>query len=104
MPNALTLTTLLALAAHAAAAQAAIIGRVLTDSGAVIAGAEVVLDGPQNLQRTDEKGAFQFARVPVGLQVLGVRMPGFAPRVDTQENGARHSSGWTTSTSAPGST
>ena len=72
--------------AQAACAQAAvIIGRVLSDSGVVIVGAEVVLNGPQNLLRTDDKGEFRFTRVPAGFQVIGVRMPGFAVRVDTIE-------------------
>ena len=76
----LTLTT------HVAAAQASvIIGRVLRDSGIVLAGAEVVLNGPHNLQRTNEKGAFVFTRVPAGFQIIGIRMSGFAPRIDTIE-------------------
>ena len=77
--SALCLTSL----AQAAGAQSSIIGRVLSDSGMVLVGAEVVLNGPQNLQRTDEKGEFRFTRVPSGRQIVGVRMPGFAPRVDT---------------------
>lgn len=76
---------LLAISAQTSVAQVVIIGRVLSDSGAVIVGAEVVLNGPQNLQRTDEKGEFRFTRVPAGPQIVGVRMPGFAPRVDTIE-------------------
>ena len=64
-------------------AQVTITGRVLSDSGAVLVGAEVVLNGPQTLQRTNEKGEFSFARVPPGPQIIGVRMPGFAPEVDT---------------------
>ena len=87
MPNRTLLLTglLLAVSVQTVMAQAVIIGRVLSDSGAVIAGAEVVLNGPQNLQRTDEKGEFRFTRVPAGKQIVGVRMPGFAPRVDTIE-------------------
>ena len=64
-----------------------LIGRVLTDSGMVIAGAEVVLNGPQNLQRTNEKGEFKFTAISAGFQIVGVRMPGFAPKVDTIEFG-----------------
>ena len=75
----------LTMVTQTATAQAVITGRVLTDSGVVIAGAEVVLNGPQNLQRSDEKGEFRFTRVPAGRQVIGVRMPGFAPSVDTLE-------------------
>src|SRR5687768_11376284 len=58
-------------------------GRVLSDSGIVLIGAEVVLNGPQNSQRTNDKGEFKFSGVPAGLQIVGVRMPGFAPRIDT---------------------
>jgi hypothetical protein len=87
MPNAyfLAVVPLLIIARQAAAQGSVLTGRVLTDSGRVLVGAEVVLNGPQNLQRTDEKGEFRFTRVPAGRQVVGVRMPGFAPRVDTIE-------------------
>lgn len=61
------------------------IGRVLTDSGVAIPGAEVVLNGPQNLQRTNEKGEFKFVAVPAGTHIVGARMPGYAPKVDTIE-------------------
>jgi hypothetical protein len=60
-----------------------LVGRVLSDSGTVLMGAEVVLNGPQNAQRTNEKGEFKFTAVPVGFQIVGVRMLGFAPKVDT---------------------
>src|SRR4026208_1938318 len=88
MPSrAFPLTSLLLMvSAQAVMAQGSVlIGRVLSDSGMVLVGAEVVLNGPQNLQRTDEKGEFRFTRVPAGRQIVGVRMPGFAPRVDTIE-------------------
>ena len=76
----------LTITAQAAGAQASvIIGRVVNDSGVPLAGAEVVLNGPKNLQRTNEKGEFTFTRVPSGFQIIGVRMTGFAPRVDTIE-------------------
>ena len=76
----------LTITARVAGAQASvIIGRVLSDSGVVLPGAEVVLNGPKNLQRTNEKGEFTFTRVPSGFQIIGVRMTGFAPRVDTIE-------------------
>jgi len=60
-------------------------GRVLSDSGTVLVGAEVVLNGPQNSQRTNDKGEFKFTGVAAGLQIVGVRMPGFAPKLDTIE-------------------
>lgn len=72
--------------AQAATAQGTtIFGRVVSDSGMILVGAEVVLNGPQNLQRTNEKGEFAFARVAPGFQIIGVRMPGYAPKVDTIE-------------------
>lgn len=59
------------------------VGRVFSDSGGGLAGAEVLLNGPHNLRRTNEKGEFRFSAVPAGFQIVGVRMVGFAPRVDT---------------------
>lgn len=63
--------------------QSVFLGRVLTDSGVVIAGAEVFLNGPQNIKRTDARGEFRFTAVPGGAHIVGVRMPGFAPTIDT---------------------
>ena len=71
----------------AAQGQSVFLGRVLTDSGVVIAGAEVFLNGPQNIQCTDGRGEFKFTAVRGGEHIVGVRMPGFAPRVDTIEVG-----------------
>ncbi|HWP71615.1 MAG TPA: carboxypeptidase-like regulatory domain-containing protein, partial [Gemmatimonadaceae bacterium] len=71
------------LVAPATHAQSTFTGRVLSDSGLVLAGAEVVLNGPQNLQRTNASGEFRFTAVPAGQNIVGVRMPGFAPKVDT---------------------
>jgi hypothetical protein len=88
VPNlALPLTGLIfALSGHAAGAQGStFFGRVLSDSGMILVGAEVVLNGPQNLQRTNERGEFRFTAVPGGYHVVGVRMPGFSPRIDTIE-------------------
>ena len=73
----------LVLVAPALHAQSTFTGRVLSDSGLVLAGAEVVLNGPQNHQRTNENGEFRFTAVPAGQNIVGVRMPGFAPKVDT---------------------
>ena len=69
----------------AARAQSVFFGRVLTDSGVVIAGAEVFLNGPQNIQRTNARGEFRFTAVPAGDHIVGVRTPGFAPAIDTIE-------------------
>jgi hypothetical protein len=81
----LTLLCLTMVAQAAVAQGSIIIGRVLSDSGMVLVGAEVVLNGPQNVQRTNEKGEFTFTRIPAGFQIIGVRMPGFALKVDTIE-------------------
>jgi hypothetical protein len=74
-----------AIATQTHAQGSVLIGRVFSDSGMVLVGAEVVLNGPQNSQRTNDKGEFKFTAVPAGLQIIGVRMPGYAPRVDTIE-------------------
>src|SRR5688500_11742885 len=77
---------IVASAAHAAGAQVStFLGRVLSDSGMILVGAEVVLNGPQNMQRTNERGEFRFSAIPGGYHVVGVRMPGYAPRIDTIE-------------------
>ncbi|HEX6941540.1 MAG TPA: carboxypeptidase regulatory-like domain-containing protein [Gemmatimonadaceae bacterium] len=67
----------------AAQGQSVFVGRVLTDSGVAIAGAEVFLNGPKNIQRTNERGEFRFIAVPAGDHIVGVRMTGFAPKIDT---------------------
>ena|SRR5688572_26250379 len=78
-------TLLLAAIVSAAGAQSAFTGRVLTDSGAILVGAEVFLNGPQNIQRTNDAGEFRFANVPPGDHIVGVRHTGFAPKIDTIE-------------------
>jgi hypothetical protein len=60
-------------------------GRVLTDSGVALAGAEVVLNGPNRSARTDANGEFRLSHIPAGEHIVQVRMPGFAPKVDTIE-------------------
>jgi hypothetical protein len=75
--------TCVAIAMPAYSQGSVLAGRVLSDSGTVLVGAEVVLNGPQNSQRTNDKGEFKFAGVPAGLHIVGVRMPGFAPTIDT---------------------
>lgn len=81
----LTVATTLLTPSHLSAQSSVFLGRVLSDSGMVLHRAEVVLNGPQNLQRTYERGEFKFSSVPAGTQIVGVRMPGYAPRVDTIE-------------------
>ena len=63
--------------------QSVLLGRVLTDSGVALVGAEVLLNGPQNIQRTDARGEFRFTALAAGEHVVIVRMAGFAPKVDT---------------------
>jgi hypothetical protein len=60
-----------------------LVGRVISDSGMVLVGAEVVLNGPQSAQRTNERGEFKFTAVRAGDHIIGVRMPGYAPQIDT---------------------
>ena len=71
--------------ATSAHAQSTFIGRVLTDSGAAIAGAEVVINKLQLTQRSNAQGEFKFTAVRAGEHIVSVRMPGFAPKVDTIE-------------------
>jgi hypothetical protein len=76
----------LALPVQTAHAQGSVLsGRVMSDSGMALVGAEVVLDGPGNTTRTGANGDFRFSGVLAGEHVLGVRMPGYAPHVDTIE-------------------
>ena len=60
-------------------------GRVLTDSGAPLAGAEVVIAKLQKSELTNEKGEFSFSVLPAGFHAVGTRMSGFAPKGDTIE-------------------
>ena len=75
----------LCVTARSAHAQSTFVGRVLTDSGVAIAGAEVIISGLQLSQRSNAQGEFKFSAVPAGEHIVGVRMPGFAPKVDTIE-------------------
>ena len=61
-------------------------GRVLADSVQTpLVGAEVILLALAKSQRTDERGAFRITGIPAGEHVVQVRMPGYAPKVDTIE-------------------
>ena len=75
----------LTLVASALQAQSSIKGRVVFDSATAVAGAEVVLNGPQNSQRTNERGEFTFTRIAGGFHIIGIRMLGFVPLIDTIE-------------------
>jgi len=73
----------LALIAPATHAQSTFMGRVLTDSGLVLAGAEVVMTPPPMTQRTNDRGEFRFVELTAGDYIVAVRMPGYAPKADT---------------------
>ena len=73
----------LTLVAPAVNAQSVFTGRVLTDSGVPIAGAEVVIARLQKAERTNAAGEFRFTGLPEGFHAVGVRAPGFAPKGDT---------------------
>jgi hypothetical protein len=75
----------LALTGQAALAQSTFTGRVLTDSGVPIVGAEVVIARLQKGERTNAAGEFRFTGLPAGFHVVGIRAPGFAPKGDTVE-------------------
>ena len=75
----------LALVAPAAHAQSTFTGRVLTDSGVPLPGAEIVIAKLQKAERTNASGEFRFSALPAGYLVVGIRMPGFAPVGDTVE-------------------
>jgi len=60
-------------------------GRVLDSLQTPLVGAEVSLPALAKSQRTDERGEFRVTGVPAGEHVVQVRMPGYAPKVDTIE-------------------
>ena len=73
----------LALTAHATHAQSTFSGRVLSDSGVALAGAEVVILQLQRIERTNANGEFRITGLPAGRHVVGIRAPGFVPVGDT---------------------
>ncbi len=61
-------------------------GRVVADSVRTpLAGAEVTLPALAQSQRANERGEFRFTAIPAGEHVVQIRMPGYAPKVDTIE-------------------
>jgi hypothetical protein len=66
-------------------AQSTFTGRVLTDSGVPLVGAEVVIAKLVKGERTNASGEFRFTGLPSGYHAVGIRMPGFAPKGDTIE-------------------
>jgi carboxypeptidase family protein len=75
----------LAVLAPAIHAQTTFTGRVLSDSGAPLVGAEVVIAKLQKIQRTDTNGEFRITGLPAGDHIVGIRMLGYAPHGDTIE-------------------
>lgn len=75
------------LVATSASAQGSLFtGRVVADSVRTpLVGAEVALIALTRIQRTNELGEFRFTAIPAGEHVVQVRMPGYAPKVDTIE-------------------
>ena len=81
-PHLLLAFASLFVAPHALRAQGSVFaGRVLTDSGLPLAGAEVVLSAKRT--NTGAKGEFKLTSIIAGEHPVLVRMPGFAPKVDT---------------------
>jgi hypothetical protein len=76
---------MMAALAVGANAQSTFTGRVLSDSGVPLAGAEVVIARLQKAERTGANGEFRITGVPEGFHAVGIRMPGYAPRGDTIE-------------------
>ena len=64
-------------------AQSTFSGRVLTDSGSPIAGAEVLVSNQRT--STSAKGEFRVTSLTADFYVVLVRMPGYAPKSDTIE-------------------
>lgn len=83
----IVVTTASCLVATSAEAQGSLFtGRVLADSVRTpLAGAEVILLALAQTQRANELGEFRFTAITAGEHVVQVRMPGYAPKVDTIE-------------------
>jgi hypothetical protein len=77
----------LSIAATSSEAQGSLFtGRVVADSVRTpLVGAEVIVPALALAQRTNELGEFRFTAMPAGEHVVHVRMPGYAPKVDTIE-------------------
>ena len=78
-----TVVALLVTAAAPLPAQPGVlVGRVLTDEGAAIAGAEVRTSFTQEVVRTAADGSFRVPGVPSGLYYFGIRQEGYHPVTD----------------------
>lgn len=68
-------------------------GRVVDETGGVLVGADVRLEGDligaPRTTVTDERGRFRFEGVPAGPYRLTVRAPGFGPKTRTANPGDR---------------
>jgi hypothetical protein len=71
-----------ALLAGSAAAQGALVGRVVGEQGAPVTGAEVRVSGVRTRALTDSTGHFRLAGVSASLVTVGVRRVGFRPVAD----------------------
>ncbi|MFL5493529.1 MAG: TonB-dependent receptor, partial [Gemmatimonadales bacterium] len=68
-----------AAAAQGAAQTGSVAGKVTDDKGVAVAGAQVAIQGTTVGTQSSATGDYVLARVPVGSQVLRVRMVGFRP-------------------------
>ena len=86
MSRAIVLVLLATFSATSQAQNVRFSGRVRTDSTEIpLVGAEISLIAAHINQRTNERGEFIFQAVPAGEHVVLIRMPGYAPKVDTIE-------------------
>jgi hypothetical protein len=69
--------------AHSSAAQnqntANLAGRVVTATGAPLAGVDVRIEGTRSAAQTDDSGMYRFMNAPVGVQMLRFRRIGYLP-------------------------
>ena len=79
----LAIASLFAAADRSMAQGSAFTGRVLTDSGLPLAGAEIVANAKR--ARSNAKGEFKLTSLVAGEHLVLVRMPGYSPKADTIE-------------------
>src|SRR6516164_9622735 len=80
----------LATAVHGQTSRGTVSGTILDASGAVVAGARVVLTGAETGARrsalSNEAGIYRFDAVDLGMYKLGVTHPGFRPFLSSGVN------------------
>ena len=80
----------LAMTAHGQTSRGTVSGTILDASGAVVAGARVVLTGAETGARrsalSNEAGIYRFDAVDLGMYELGVTHPGFRPFLSSGVN------------------